>query len=269
MYSPRRFASRVGNIGQKLPDVYRALGREGIHFRRGAVSMIAGTPGSFKSVLALNMTASWSKQGVTSLYLSADSDEFTVVRRLSGILTGDSADVVESRLTRHDTERYEKALATLDGVEFEYEQFDFEELVIRVKSYEAVYGAFPDVVVLDNLIDFVSNPMAWDEMQVLIKNCDGLAKEIKSHVLILHHAKLQAVNPNARNPRPLGQPPADHEIQGRMTQFPRLALTMAATGLNTSVACVKNTNGPQYRDATHYIEFVVLPSMQVRAKDGR
>jgi len=132
-----------------------------------------------------------------------------------------------------------------------------------VKSFEAIYGQYPDILVIDNLIDFVSSPMAWDEMQVMIKALDALSKEIKAHILILHHAKLPDANPNARNPRPLDQPPADYEIQGRVTQFPRLVLTMAAESLHANLACVKNTNGPQYRDARHTIPITILPSMRV------
>ncbi|HYS44588.1 MAG TPA: AAA family ATPase [Geobacteraceae bacterium] len=263
MYSPYRFASRIGNIGQKLPDPYRSLARQGVYFRRGNVAMAAGPPGSFKSIWALNVVSEWSGQGITTLYFSADGDEFTVVRRLSGILTGDNADLVESRMVSHDVDRYEKILSGL-RVEFEYEQFDFEDIVIHVKSYEAVYGAYPDVIVLDNLIDFVSSPFAFDEMLVLIKHLDGLAKEIKSHVLLLHHSRLPDIRPNERKPRPMGQPPADHEISGKVTQIPALVLTMAAAALNLNIACVKNRNGKQYRDASHYEQFSVSQNMRIR-----
>jgi len=269
MYSPNRFARRVGNIGQKLHDPFRSLGRQQVHFRRGNTSMIAGVPGSFKSIWALNAIAEWSRHNVTAMYFSADGDEFTVVRRLAGILTGDNADIVESRMVRHDVEQYENILKDLKGIEFEYEQFDFEEIVTHVKSYESVYGAFPDVIVLDNLIDFVSSPMAYDEMMILIKQLDGLSKEIKSHVMVLHHARLISEKWNARNPRPMGQPPADHEIAGRLTQLPTVVLTMAAAGLHLNVACVKNRNGKQYRDASYYEEFAVMQNMQIREWSGK
>lgn len=268
MYSPKRFASRVGNIGQKLPDPFHDLARENIHFRRGSTVMLAGIPGSFKSVIALNMLTEWAKHGTSVLYFSADGDEFTVVRRLAGILTGDDADTVESAMVRRDTARYEAALAQLQGVEFEYERFEFEELVVRVKSYEAIYGAYPDVLVIDNLINFASSPFAFDEMQSFLNELDGLSKEIKSHVLVLHHAKLPDANQNKRNPTPLSQPPRDDEIQGKMTQYPSVALTIGADNLNLNIAVVKNRHGRQYRDASHFTPFVVLPNMQVRSAVG-
>jgi hypothetical protein len=227
--------------------------------------MFAGVPGSFKSVLALNALVTWSRHDVSGMYFSADGDEFTVVRRLAGIVTGDDSDVVESAMVRKDMAKYEAALSELGGWEFEYERFEFEELVVRVKQYEAVYGAFPDALVIDNLINFASSPFAFDEMQTFINDLDGLCKEIKCHALILHHAKLPDINPRARNPRPIGDPPRDDEIQGKMTQYPSVALTIGADNLNLRIACVKNRNGRQYRDASHSIPFVVMPNMQARA----
>ena len=144
-----------------------------------------------------------------------------------------------------------------------------EELTVRVKSYEAVYGAYPDVVVIDNLINFASSPFAFDEMQTFLNDLDGLAKEIKAHVLVLHHAKIPSVGPNPRNPALPGQPPRDDEIQGKMTQYPSVALTIGADNLNLNIACVKNRNGRQYPDASHFLPFVVLPNMQVREAPGR
>src|ERR1035438_3939122 len=55
MYSLRKFNGRTGNIGQALPDVFPSFALARITFRQGATSMIAGPPGSFKSVTALNL----------------------------------------------------------------------------------------------------------------------------------------------------------------------------------------------------------------------
>jgi hypothetical protein len=266
MYSPWRFGSRVGSIGQKLHNPFPALAREDIDFRRGTTVMIAGVPGSFKSVVSLNALYQWALHGVTGMYFSADGDEFTVVRRLAGIVTGDDSSLVESAMVRKDMAKYEAALAELEGWEFEYERFEFEELVVRVKQYETVYGAYPDVLVIDNLINFASSPFAFDEMQSFINDLDGLAKEIKALGLILHHAKLPDINPRARNPRPIGDPPRDDEIQGKMTQYPSVALTIGADNLDLRMACVKNRNGRQYRDASYSIPFTVMPSMRVQAR---
>lgn len=266
MYSPHKFAARIGNIGSPLPDPFNSLAIHKIQFRRGATSMIAGAPGSFKSVLALNMLAEWSRHDVGGMYFSADSEEFTVVKRLSGILTGDDIDRVEQKILRGDRRRYEAELKRLKGVEFEYRQMDMQGLANHIKQYEAVYGDYPDVVYIDNLIDFVDSPDDWGGMLVMTRELDALAREIKSHICILHHAKLRTDSPNGKQQSSYsrGRPPADWEIQGKVTQIPRLVLTVAAENLSLKVACVKNTNGPQSRDASFAIDFQVLNSMQVK-----
>lgn len=264
MYSPYRFASRVGNIGTPLPDPYHTFSLAQVQFRRGATSMIAGTPGSYKSVFALNLLAAWGLQGISGLYFSADSEEFTVVKRLSGILTGENLETVERRILRRDR-RYQQELKKLQGVEFEYAQMDMRGLAVHVKSYEAIYGEYPAVVFLDNLIDYVDAPDDWGGMLSMTRELDALAREIKSHICILHHAKLRTppVTRGEAKPPPPFRPPADHEIQGKVTQIPRLVLTMAAEGPVLRIAAVKNTNGPSCRDGSAFLEFQVLTSMRV------
>lgn len=270
MYSPQRFADRIGNIGTPLPDPYKSLGAVAkAKFRRGAVSMIAGTPGSFKSVLALNILVRWAQQGITSLYFCADSDEFTVTKRLCGILTGENLDLIERRIIGGDRQRYVDVLTRELGgrAEFEYETMKYSaEIARHIKSYESVYGGYPDVVFVDNLTDFVSSPFAFDEMQELLGDFDGMSKEMQAHFFVLHHAKLPNGNQQQKNEeaKPRGWPPADWEIQGKVTQKPRLAITIAATGLAVKTAVVKNSLGPQDGDAETTYEFIVYNNMQMK-----
>jgi hypothetical protein len=261
MYSPAKFPSRIGNIGSALPDPFNVFGANQIHFRHGATSMIAGAPGSFKSILALNMLAEWARLGIGVMYFSADSDEFTVVKRLSGILTGDSLDAIEGKILRRQTRRYVEALRKTDSVQFEYEQMNMATIANRIKSYEQVYGRFPEVVFIDNLIDFAESPDDWGGMLILTRELDALAKEVKAHIVILHHARLR-MKENASSPE-FGRPPADYEIQGKITQVPRLVLTVAAENMSLRLSCVKNTNGPQTRDASISWRFQVRPNMQI------
>jgi hypothetical protein len=131
----------------------------------------------------------------------------------------------------------------------------------RIKSYEQVYGRYPEVVFIDNLIDFVDSPDDWGGMLIMTRELDALAKEIKAHFVILHHAKLR-MKENSKSPD-FGRPPADYEIQGKITQIPRLVLTVAAENMSLRLSCVKNTNGPQTRDASYSWQFQVLGNMRV------
>lgn len=255
MFSLAKFRSRTGNIGKPLPSPFNVFDFENVRFRHGATSMLAGQPGTFKSVLALNMLARWSGMGVTAMYFSADSDEFTVARRCAGIVTNEDQAAVEAGLTpgHPNFARYCDSLNAFGNVRFEYRSMDIDQIAGRLASYEQAWGDFPDVVFIDNLINFASSATDWGEMIDLINELDALARETRSHICVLHHAS---------DGWPSGKPVPRHAIQGKVTQLPRLVLTTAADGPHLMVSCVKNTNGPQYPNADKWMDFAVRPSLR-------
>lgn len=258
MYSLRRFPGRTGTLGTPLPDPFPSFALHRVIFRYGGVSMIAGAPGSFKSVLALNMFTEWATQGLCGLYFSADSDEFTVAKRLSGIVTGDSSDYVESKLAKGWSQTYTDALGKIDEcTRVVYSQCDVDDIALHMRAFEAVYGCFPGHVFVDNLIDTIDDPTDWGGMIQVLRDLDGLARETQAHICVLHHASEAWAKDNP------GRPPPSWAIQGKVTQIPRLALTVGAMGLALSVACVKNTNGPADPTARMTMPFLVQPSMRV------
>jgi KaiC/GvpD/RAD55 family RecA-like ATPase len=258
----RKFASRSGDTGKPLPALYSSWEKNQVDFRRGATSMIAGTPGSYKSVLALNMVAQWALKGHGILYFSADSDESVVARRMAGILTGDRASDIEARI-QEDPSHYEGALARLGDLRFAY---DSRLTVDGVKNYlaawETVYGEYPEIVVVDNLINFAEYPDDWAAMLAVIREMDDIARETGAHVLILHHAKTRSSD--GKDGWKEGWPPADWEVSGKVTQLSRLVLTLAAVDTDLYWSVVKNTNGPMDRQAKVRHGFVVEESLRVK-----
>jgi hypothetical protein len=263
-YSPYKASRRIGQRADPLPSPYDLFDDSSVKvsFRRGGVSMLAGVPGNFKTALALNEVVSWADKGVYTQYFSVDSDESTIVQRLNGIVTGKTmgevAHYMKSNPTYFDGDLYDRLG---DRVMFEYQNQDWDSMVHHVASYEQKFGAYPDLIVIDNLIDLASNVYAFDEMQLIIKNADSLAKRIGAHVQILHHARLVS-HDSAMDVSP-GQPPPAQEIQGRMTQFPTLVMTLGAAGMALRLAVVKNRFGWQHPDARVSHPFTVLPSMRV------
>jgi hypothetical protein len=233
-----------------------------IRFRRGGTSLIAGAPGSFKSVFALNMAVQWAHQDIGCMYFSADCDENTVIMRLSGILTGNTMKDVEANLLEGKRHKYVRALKDLPGVEFEYAQMDTDGIVEHVQQYEAFYGCYPQAIFIDNLIDFVDSPDDYGGMITFIRDMASLAGQTQSHVCVLHHARLK----DGEHGSTSTVPPQDREIAGRVTQIPKVVLTMAAVQRDLSLSCVKNTLGPQYRDARHIINFKVSESMLINER---
>lgn len=265
MYAPWRFKGRVGEIGRPLPPTFPIFDEDEnlIRFRKGGTSLIAGAPGSFKSIMALNQCVLWAKQDIGCMYFSADCDENTVVMRLSANLTGHPMKTVETNLLQGHSKTYVRALRELEGVEFEYAQMDTDGIVDHVKQYEAFYGQYPQAIFIDNLIDFVDSPDDYGGMITFIRDMAALAGQCGSHVCILHHARLK----DGEHGSTSTIPPQDREIAGRVTQIPKVVLTMAANQKNLYMACVKNTLGPQYRDARHIIDFKVSESMQITERE--
>lgn len=224
--------------------------------------MIAGKPGAFKTALALNIATHWADAGIRSQYFSADGDEASTLKRISGIATGEDLKVVEARLGWNQA-YYSKALYDryAKKLEFEYAKMPWRNLVEHVRAYEQAYGGYPEAIFIDNLINFASGAYAFEEMQEIISDCDSLAKMTQAHVCILHHARL--VSPDKGMDVEPGLAPPDDQIQGRMTQTPTLVLTLGAIGTTVNMAAVKNRNGPQFADASKQHQFLVNSAMQV------
>ena len=261
MFTLHKFGHRTGNLGKPLPDPFELFDRRRVKFRIGGTSLIAGTPGSFKSIFALNMLTKWA-QDRSVLYFSADSDEFTVAKRLASILTNDTNDTVEERMSEPGDWRdhYVNSLRAVDGARFVYNPLSFETIQTNLAAFEEVNHAFPEVVFVDNLIDTVEDPDDWGGMIHFIKQMDILSRETRSHVCILHHASESWAQSHP------GLPPPSAFVQGKVNQIPRMVLTMAAEDSQwLRIACVKNTNGPMDATAKSYMEFRVEPSLRVEA----
>lgn len=245
MQTLAKAAMRSGKTGTPLPDVYTGLASQRVHFRRGGTSMIAGPPGAFKSTLALNLTCAWAAKEMTGIYVSADSDEFTVAKRCAGILSGDKQDKIEKTLK---SGAYSDHLRKLRGIHWEFRGLSVQQLDLRLKAFEHMYGSFPDFVVIDNLMNCVDGPGDWNGQISMCRDLDTMARESSSHFVILHHTQEGS---NSEEP-----PPRWH-IMGKVAQFPRLILTVNAVKNHMMVACVKNTNGPQDPTGRDYRDFMI------------
>jgi hypothetical protein len=255
MYSLTKFHLRVGRVGTPLPTPFPSLDTYGIKFRRGGTSLVAGQPGSFKSVIALNMLTHWVENGNTAVYFSADTDEHTVAQRAAGILSGKDMSAIEQHFKHKDYDFLLPLLGSLDKARFEYRATDIDGIADRLAAYEQVNGDYPDVVFVDNLINFASSSNDWGGMIDFQNELKDLAHQTKSHIMVLHHVT---------DGFPFGVPVPRSAIQGKVTQIPPVVLTVACIQMQLMVACVKNRGGPQYPAADKWMNFQVLPSLRVQ-----
>lgn len=263
MYSTKRMPFHVNRaVSEPLPAPLSIFHRNQILFLRCTTSMIAGTPGSYKSVLALNLAVEWANKGLWVLYFSADMDESTIQERLNGIITNDA--IVNVRMKNTQQKLEEIANGTQHPIYIEFDSRTYEDVERRTKTFEAHYGLFPDVIILDNLIDFVESPDDWGSMLSMTRDLDFTARKTKSHIMIVHHAKLRDDNTPAKNKKPAHQPPSESEISGKITQKPRLVLTVTKSGMTQYAACVKQSRGPSDKSAAEEcLQFNVGHSMRV------
>lgn len=235
MQTLSKAVERSLNAGEPLPTVYQTFEREKVIFRKSATSMLVAPPGRFKTGLALNLAIKWSLEGQTVLYLAADSDPHTVGKRCVGILSGQSIEDVEPDIK---SGKYRSVLERIHTIHWEFRSMDIPSIERRLLASDQMYGAPADVVIIDNLINMVSSPGDWQGQIQFCKDANELAVAEQTHILILHHTHL----PSGENAfSPLGE----SGVQGKITQFTRMALSMNCWRDELKVAVIKNTNGPQ------------------------
>lgn len=253
-----RAIDRKEETGAALPAPFPSLHGAGAAFRRKSVAMIAGEPGSFKSVFALNAVTFWARQGLGVLYFSADGDELTVLRREVSIMTG-----VEHASNYSALEGAAPALRDFDHLRFVYVTGTVKTMDEYNCAFEADYGRFPDVIVVDNAMDFTEGTVGaeeWMAIRQLLKDAVRFAAASNALVLVLHHCNEQ--KPSEAYPE--GWPPPRREVQGKVNHKPALILTVGALGTRLGVAVVKNRHGIQDPYAHNPLWFQINPAMQVR-----
>lgn len=244
--------------GVPLPDRFPSLAANGIRFRRGQVHMIAGQPGSGKSLLSLDYAV---HAGVSCLYFSADSDEDTVFNRVGAMRMGMSVSSIEEMRETPAVGLLEEELSNLSNVRFVYDaQPTLDTITDEVDAWEEVYGQMPDLIVVDNLINVVceTTDNEWQGLRHLMGAMHEIARDTGAAMLILHHTSEGEGKPTDCQPR--------KALMGKVAQLPEVILTIALDPAENvfKVAGVKNRTGKADALARNPIELGVdLPKMHL------
>lgn len=233
MLTIKQAAVRHLDEPQLLPDLFPSLKQEGIRFRRGQVTMIAGQPNSGKSLLALFYGI---KANVPTLYISADTDAYTTSIRAAAVITGHMASSIEESLKNDGADFYTKELASLKKIEFCFDPSPtLDDVDLMVKAYGEKYGEWPHLIIIDNLMNVSAlHDNEWTGMRDIMKACHHIARETDSAIFILHHTSEAEGDPLF--------PPSRRAIQGKVSQLPEMILTVAMETEQSEfrIACVKN-----------------------------
>lgn len=249
--------NRSRGTAAPLPDRFRSVALAGIRVRRGQMTMVAGQPGSCKSLYALDYAV---HAGVPTLYFSADSDDSTVVARVGAMRLGMSVDDVEQVLESDNRQLVEAELADLGDVRFVFDPTPTLDVIAdEILAFNEIHG-MPSLIIIDNLINVVceTTDNEWQGLRHLMASMHQMARETNAAVLILHHTSEGEGKPT--------EPQARKALMGKVAQLPEVILTCAldpAAGL-FRLAAVKNRSGKADASGGSYVTLSVdLPRMRL------
>ena len=246
-----------------LPDVWVALANKQIKFRRGQVCMVAAAPNAGKSMFALIYAI---KAKVPTLFFSADTDTATVMMRAASHLSGHEQLLVESNLlsNRH---YYDKYLSEMESIQFVFDSSpSLDDIELEIKAYVELFGIPPELIVVDNLMNVVSeSDNEWAGLRAIMVEFHDMARKTEACVLVLHHVSEQSEYGKTT------EPPARRAIHGKVSQLPALIITLGFDPHNSilKVAAVKNRFGPHTADGSDHIGlFVSYKVCQINDSDS-
>ena len=234
MLSLNQAAAKSKQTHQVLPDLFEALKNDGIRFRRGQLTMIAGQPNAGKSLLALWMAV---QMKVPTLYISADTDSYTTALRAAAMLTGHQVSTVEEAFQTGAMEDfYHEKLASISHLRFDFSPSPtLDEVDLSIRAYAEAYGEYPHLIIVDNAMNVVSlHNDEWSGLREIAKAMHHIARETDACVMLLHHTSEAEGKSDT--------PPSRRAIMGKIAALPELILTVALVQHSGEfrIAAVKN-----------------------------
>lgn len=239
MLSLAQAAEKRGSAGIPLPNMWAKLAEREAYINRGQLTLIVGPASAGKSLMSMNYIA---RAKVPTLAFFLDSDQLTVAARFGAILTKEPFAAVKANI-----DSYLGALHQVRDVQAVFTGETLDDLRLQVQAYEARYGAYPSLILIDNLGNLTSS-MAdeWTLLKALTLELDKLAKEWQCAIVATHHTTdLNSCEPAQRT-----------AILGKITQYPRLIFSIGFNPATSEykVAIVKNSSGPSDPQAAHPVQ---------------
>ena len=227
-----------------LPEVWKTLTAKEIKFRRGQVCMVAAAPNAGKSMLALVYAI---RAGVKTLFFSAETDASTITMRVAAAISQHAQNVVEQSLLKNP-HYYDAELAKVTNIEWVFDSSPtLDDMELEIKAYVELYGVMPELIVIDNLMNVVTDSEnEWAALRSIMVELHDMARKTEACVLVLHH-----VSEASEYGSPT-LPPPRRSIHGKVSQLPSTILTLGydpAQGL-LRVAAVKNRFGQHSADGS-------------------
>jgi len=215
--------------------------------------MIAGPPGSMKTVLALNIVRRMGAK-VPTLYHSSDSDDFTMASRSLSMLTGNLTDETEVWVMNQKQSAYE-TLKDMGHVRWSFMSSPtIEHMKQEAEAFRELRGTYPHHTVIDIMMDINYEGASEQNYWGVMAELKDMAREQETAITVVHHTSESAKG---------GSPPPRSAIMGKANQLPTLIVTLwgDAHGGTLDVATVKNRFGPQDPMGKRYLTMKADPSV--------
>ncbi len=246
-----REVKRGVTSGEPLPTPWPIFEEKKMHIRRGSIAMIAGPPGSMKTVLTLNAVKN---MHVPTIYHSSDSDSFTMASRSLSMLTGTPSDETELWVMAQKSLAYE-TLKDMNFVRWSFKSSPtLEHMWREAEAFRELKGEYPHLTVIDIMMDIDYEGAGEQNYWALMAELKDMAREQETAILVVHHTSESAK---------AGSPPPRSAIMGKANQLPTLILTLwgDAHAGTLDVATVKNRFGPQDAMAKKFFKMSASPAI--------
>lgn len=230
-----RSVKRGLSAGEPLPVPWPIFASKKIALRRSGMHMIAGPPGSMKTLFTLNMVNEMGK--IPTLYHSSDSDDFTMASRAFSMRTGTPGEDAED-LVLNTPDAAVEALRELSHVKWSFHAAPtLDHMWNTAEAFREVHGEYPHHTVIDILMDVDYEGASEQNYWGLMAELKVMARDQQTALTIVHHTSEGAK---------AGSPPPRAAIMGKANQLPTLILTLWGDGHagTLDVAVVKNRFGP-------------------------
>jgi len=226
--------AQQGAQGASIETPYKALTGMGFTLRRGQLSMVAAAPGVGKSALALDLAM---RLNLRSLYISADTDSFTMGLRAAAKLTGHGQTQVERGMADPTVApMYRDVLAKMWNLRFSFDCASMEDVRDEVFAYATAHGEFPPgLIVVDNLVNVADGEDDYRAMRSAVSDLDRLAHVTGAHVMVLHHATGRYEDGDTPIPQ--------SGLENKVAKIPAQILTLTRVNDEMRVHIVKNRAG--------------------------
>ncbi|MDG4825982.1 AAA family ATPase [Asanoa sp. WMMD1127] len=241
-----------GSAGEPLPTVFKSLAGEGVHIRRGQLTLIAAAPGVGKSVKALTVAL---RSGAPGYYASADTDAFTMYLRAGAMFTGWSTHDIENAVMAENTAQVDALLEAKSNVRMDFAgRIELDYLEQDLYAYAATYGEWPHFIVIDNISNLESEGEGYQALEASCDYLHELGRKTGAAIIALHHVTGEF--DDGIKPVPLSG------LRGKISKVPELILTLYRNAESTRlfVCPVKNRTGRNDSSAQWQVPLAYDPS---------